>query len=309
MEATISLPNFAIFVNREKHTMKWNFQNMAYGSDTGQTLDLILPKQKVAQAIVYIHGGAYLVGDKTEYPSFLADYTEDTVFAAINYRLVQDNNNVRMNDILSDVDAALSKKTELSGMSGVSIKGFILVGHSAGGQIGLLYGYKYHTKTKITACVSMAGPTDFTDDVGWSKMAMWGDDLETRLSFLSQVGSRLTGHAIKLTQSDWTKQKNYSEFRKHVLEISSITYVSETETVPPTLLVHARDDNQVPYSNAVRLRTALHNASIPHRLLTPTGSGNSHMLGGEVYTDYSPFIFRDQAWVEEAKKWIEQFIY
>ena len=167
----------------------------------------------------------------------------------------------------------------------------------------------HHEKSNIAACVSLAGPTDFTDDVGWSGMAMWGDDLKTKLSFLSQVGSRLTGHAIVLKQSDWTRQKDYSEFRKHVLEISPITYVSETGTVPPTLLVHARDDNQVPYSNAVKLKTVLADASIPHQLLTPTDSGNSHMLGGVVYTDHSPIIFRNQSWVGEAKKWIEQFLH
>ena len=72
--------------------MKWDFQKIAYGPDTSQNLDLIIPKEKSAHAIVYIHGGAYLVGDKTEYPSFLADYSKDTVFATINYRLVQENN-------------------------------------------------------------------------------------------------------------------------------------------------------------------------------------------------------------------------
>ena len=76
----------------------------------------------------------------------------------------------------------------------------------------------------------------------------------------------------------------------------------------PTLLVHARSDDQVPYSNAVRLQTALYHASIPHRLLTPAGNGNSHMLGGIVYANNSPVIFMNQIWVDEARKWLETYV-
>ena len=40
--------------------MKWFFQNMAYGPDRSQNLDIKIPMEKTAQAIVYIHGDAVL---------------------------------------------------------------------------------------------------------------------------------------------------------------------------------------------------------------------------------------------------------
>jgi acetyl esterase/lipase len=285
--------------------IKWNFQNVAYGYEPNQKLDLSIPKVKAANVIVYIHGGAFLVGNKLQYPSFLSNFSENTIISSIDYRLLNDNNDVHMADILSDINNALMKIIELAA-NDVVVKNFILIGHSAGGHIGLLYSYKYFSeKIKIAACISLAGPTDFTDDGGWSSMRMWGDNLQARLSFLSQMGSKLTGFPIGLTQADWTKQKNYSEFKKQIMDISPVTFVSGR--IPPTLIVHARSDDQVPYSNAVRLKSALINASVPHKLITPAGNGNNHMLGGIIFKENSPVIFENQPWVIEVSKWIETF--
>lgn len=289
--------------------MKWNFENAAYGTDENQKLDIIIPNENSAHAVVYIHGGAYLFGNKLEYPSFLIDYSKQNIFATINYRLINENNAFQMKDILSDVKTALEKIIEISNSNGIDVKDFILAGHSAGGQIGLLYGYKFlEEKIKIAACISLAGPTDFSDDVGWSSMAMWGEDIQTRLAFLSQIGSKLTGNKIELKQYDWTKQKNYSEIKPYITEVSPIAYVTKKKKIPPTLLVHARSDNQVPYSNALRLKAALDNALIPNKLITAAGIADSHMLGGVCYTEKTPFVFNNQSWVTEAKKWLEKYL-
>ena len=288
------------------HPLTWDFQDLPYGDDPCQTLDIVFPKVKTACAFVYIHGGAYLIGDKSQYPSFLTDYYERNVIAAINYRIIHPDNNITMQDILSDLNSALLKIITMSKANGVYIKDFILIGHSAGGHIALLYAYKdFHENIKISACISLSGPTDFTDDLGWSSMTMWGEDIEKRLLFFSEMASRLTGHSIVLTQSDWTKQSNYLDFRKYILEISPINYVPKRSNIPPTLLVHARSDNQVPYSNAIRLKMALDHASVPNKLITPTGSANSHMLGGVVYADNSPLFIRNQRWVREMQEWLE----
>ena len=293
----------------EPYPIRWNFRDMAYGPDPNQKIDVKIPKKKDVHAIIYIHGGAYLVGNKFEYPSFLADYSENNLIASIDYRLINENNQLSMQDILIDINSAIMKIIELSNSYNCVIKDFLLIGHSAGGHIALLYGYKNMQKEiKITACISLAGPTDFTDDSAWSSMTMWGENLETRLSFLSQLGSRLTGHLIELTQSDWTNQKDFPAVRKYVTDISPITYVSQNSKIPPTLLIHARNDDQVPYSNSVRLKSALHRYSIPGKLITPSGNADSHMLGGTILTENSPIYFGDQKWVKEAKKWMEKYL-
>jgi len=285
-----------------------HFRNLPYGSDTSQRFDIICKGNNV-HAVVYIHGGAYFTGNKDEYPSFLTDYSENYLFASINYRVINTENTIHMGSIISDVNDALEKIQEFSKVNGVNIKDFILVGHSAGGHIALLYGYKYFQKNKhikIAACISLAGPTDFTDDSGWSSMTMWGNNVEERLAFLSWMGTRLTRHTITLKQHNWTKQADYPEFKKYIMEISPIAYVSND--IPPTLLVHARNDDQVPFSNAIRLKTMLERTSVPHKLITPEGSGDNHMLGGKILAENKPIIFTAQSWVKEAKEWMELYL-
>ena len=288
------------------------FQNVAYGVDENQKIGIIIPQKENVHAIVYIHGGAYLAGDKSQYPSFLLDYSKCNICATINYRLLNTDNNVQMTDILSDVNDALEKIIELSDENNVNIQDFILVGHSAGGHIGLLYGYEYFQKNEkinIVACISLAGPTDFTDDFGWSSMKIWNKEINGGLSFFSQIGTKLTGHTIELTQNNWTKQTDYCTFEKYIVDISPIMYVKhKTGNVPPTLLIYARSDDQVPYSNAVRLIRALDHTSVPHKLITPTGRENNHMLGGEIIANNMPITFKEQIWVIQAKKWIEKYL-
>ena len=71
--------------------LKWNYRDIKYGPDANQDLDIIIPNRKIVHAIVYIHGGAYYLGDKYIFPSFLADYSERCILATINYRLFSDN--------------------------------------------------------------------------------------------------------------------------------------------------------------------------------------------------------------------------
>jgi acetyl esterase/lipase len=285
------------------------FINVAYGHIINQKFDIVIPKQREAHVIVYIHGGAYLTGNKLQYPSFLAEYIKNTVVASIDYRVLDNNNHIHMDDILSDIINALNKIIELTNFNDTKIKNIILIGHSAGGHIGLLYAYKYfQDNIKINACISLAGPTDFTDDLGWSSMTMWGNNLGERLSFLSQMGSKLTGHEISLKQMNWSKQRNYSEFKKHIEEISPIIYISKEKRIPPTLLVHARADDQVPYSNSIRLKRKLDLFGVPNKLITPAGTANSHMLGGEIDSYDAPLIFENQTWVNEANKWLETYL-
>jgi hypothetical protein len=52
----------------------------------------------------------------------------------------------------------------------------------------------------------------------------------------------------------------------------------------------------------------LDGTSTPHKLITPAGDANSHMLGGEVFPGIEPIIFMNQPWITEAKKWLEGYL-
>ncbi|GHT82398.1 hypothetical protein FACS189467_7600 [Bacteroidia bacterium] len=49
-------------------------KNLPYGTDARQKLDISIPSgMSAAPAIVYIHGGSYIAGDKSSIASFLDD--------------------------------------------------------------------------------------------------------------------------------------------------------------------------------------------------------------------------------------------
>ncbi|GMO52790.1 MAG: hypothetical protein Ta2G_10780 [Termitinemataceae bacterium] len=291
-------------------------QTVLYGLDERQTLTIRIPQKKAAHAIVYIHGGFYYAGNRLWYPDFLADYAEDTVFATIDYRLISiANNTIHLDDMLADVDSALAKISILANEHDVSITDFILVGHSAGAHIALLYGYKYFLENAdkqipIAACVSLAGPSDYTDDFGWSAMSYYGANLKDRLLQLSWLGSELVGTKINLVQYNWTAQNNYDEFKNYIESISPIMYVDKDKKLPPTLLVHGIDDSIVPYSNSVKLDAALNTTDVPHELITVTGTGNNHMLGGmpDRANAITPIRYKNEPWVDDAKVWLESYL-
>ena len=144
------------------YKIDWNYPDILYGYDIHQKFDMICHKENV-HAIVYIHGGGYFTGNKSQYPSFLANYSEKYLIASIDYQLIQKDNKIHIGYFLYDIHSALLKILEISNANGINIKDFILIGHSAGGHIGLLYCCNYldiNENIKIAACISLAGPTN-----------------------------------------------------------------------------------------------------------------------------------------------------
>jgi acetyl esterase/lipase len=298
-------------------SVRWTLKETPYGNETPQTMNIALPReQKAVHAIVYIHGGFYFSGSKWWYPVFLADFAENNIVASIDYRLLSGKENtITINEMLSDVHNALGRIQSIAEENGIVIKDFILAGHSSGAHLALLYAYKYLQENpsggvKIAACVSLSGPTDYTDDFGWSSMPVYGPTLEQRLQTMSWIGTGLTGRAMELTRYDWTGQKNYAEYEPHIRSISPVTYVNGGGAIPPTLLVHGIDDRCVPYGNSIKLKAALDRYGVPNKLITPSGKGNNHMLGGRPNRTNAarPIRYGKAAWVAEAKEWISRYV-
>jgi len=296
-----------------------NFPEIIYGPDLKQRINLTMPKNKSdAYAIVFFHGGGFSGGDKLSYPLFLREFAENNnIFATIGYRLIKKGlmgteSAITMNDIIADVDAAIMKIYDVSKEQGINIKGVILTGHSAGGHIALQYGYQYFNENdnreiKIIACISMAGSTDLTD-IFWPAMSHWGENLDKRFQSHSWRITELTGYPIVIDQYNWTEQDNWNEYQGYLEAISPITYAKINQKLPPALLVHALDDMCVPYSNSFKLAEALNGASIQNKLITVTGSGNSHFLGGKMKKLLTPYRFSNQTWVNETIAWIQAFL-
>lgn len=232
------------------------FENISYGNNERNVLDLYIPEDASGDLglVLYIHGGAWVSGDKESYKN-TAQYASEGLGiagATINYRYLSET--TTMSDIVDDIDAALTKIKAIGTENGVNINKVILGGHSAGGHLSLLYAYSRKDTAPITpvAVIDQSGPTDFTDDAFFSSSNALGTD------YLEQLISWSLGKTVTAEQID--------EFSAELNVISPVHYV-DADTVP-TIICHGDHDSIVPYSNAVRLDAKLTEYGVKHDFIT-----------------------------------------
>lgn len=100
-------------------------------------LDLYLPRNhREAPLVVFIHGGAFMAGDRSDYASAGAALAaEDVAVAVPSYRLYPEAD---ARGATSDVAAAIAWLLRHGSAYGLDTSGVIVAGHSAGGQIAAL---------------------------------------------------------------------------------------------------------------------------------------------------------------------------
>jgi acetyl esterase/lipase len=112
-------------------------KDIAYGTDEKQKLDVYSPKDaKGRPVVVYIHGGEWTKGDKSEVSYKPKFFTENgIVFASMNYRL---SPAAKHPAHVSDVAAAVRWLTDHVAEYGGDPKKMVLMGHSAGCHLVVL---------------------------------------------------------------------------------------------------------------------------------------------------------------------------
>jgi glycerophosphoryl diester phosphodiesterase len=131
-------------------------------------LDVYYPKQyDSAKVIVYIHGGSWVAGDKSEFPERLIDELvgkRKYIVVAINYRLAKKGNN-KFPSQMEDVTSAMQFLTTAAKKFNFNAYEIALMGASSGAHMALLYAFGYDDKKQIKTIVDYWGPTDFTDSL------------------------------------------------------------------------------------------------------------------------------------------------
>ena len=88
-----------------------SYENLSYGDDERQKMNLHIPKEKTGEVgmMLFIHGGAWVAGDKSAYDSTLVDWCSGRGYVAcsINYRYA--NISTYVGDIMNDITAAMIK--------------------------------------------------------------------------------------------------------------------------------------------------------------------------------------------------------
>jgi len=241
------------------------FLDMSYGTHERQVVDLCIPYDASGDIgmVLFIHGGAWIAGDKESYTSGM-NYGASNLgiaTASLNYRYLSED--VDIIDILDDIDAALAKVKQKGAEVGVNINKVLLTGDSAGGHLSLLYAYARKATAPVTpvAVISNSGPTDLYDDNFYHNNAL-GDT-----AAISDLMSKACGKRFDYADKASAMNELY--------RVSPVAYVSAD--CVPTVINHGDSDSIVPFSNAQTLDALLTQYGVEHVLNVYKGA--DHDLG------------------------------
>lgn len=241
------------------------FLNMAYGTHERQVVDLCVPNDASGDLglVLFIHGGAWIAGDKEAYAGGM-NYGASNLgiaTASLNYRYISED--VDIFDILDDIDAALAEIKEKGAEVGVNINKVLLTGDSAGAHLSLLYAYARKNTAPVApiAVISNSGPTDLYDDNFYHNNAL-GDE-----AVICDLMSKACGQRFTYETKESAKAALYS--------VSPVAYVSAD--CVPTVINHGTADSIVPFSNAQTLDALLTQYGVEHVLNVYDGA--DHDLG------------------------------
>ena len=232
------------------------------GGHERQKLDLYLPQQGEGSAalplIVWVHGGAWLGGNKNSCPA--AQFLKDGFAAAsINYRLSQ---HAIFPAQIEDCKAAIRFLRANAGKYNIDPNHIGVWGASAGGHLVALLGTtgdvndfdkgpNLQFSSKVQAVCDFFGPTDFT------KMSAFESIMDHDVPDAPEA--KLIGGPVQ-------------ENKEACKRANPITYISKND--PPFLICHGDKDNLVPINQSVLLYEALKKAGVDVTFHTVEGGGH-----------------------------------
>jgi acetyl esterase/lipase len=246
------------------------FRDLEYvpGGGRARSLDLYLPEKsdRPLPLVIWVHGGAFLGGDKSPCPAVRL-VPLGYAAASVNYRL---SGEARFPAQIEDCKAAVRWLRAHASERGLDPERFGAWGSSAGGHLVAMLGTAGDVKdlegdggnpkvsSRVRAVCDFFGPTDFLqmDAHRVSADAQVHDAPDS-------PESKLVGGAI---------QDNPEKVRR----ANPITYVTADD--PPFLILHGDRDPLVPHHQSVLLAEALRKAGVEVTFETVRGAG--HGFGG-----------------------------
>ncbi len=172
----------------------------------------------------------------------------DIACATFNYRYASILYDIHHPDLPDDIKLAVEFIVSKSYDWDISSDRFGLVGHSAGGHLSLITSYTLNNQ-KIKACASWAGPVNFTDTDQLS-VVLAKETFETYMGF-------------PLNSSSDT-----------LLYQQASPYFTVQSTSIPTLMIHATQDDGVPYSTAQNMEHKLIESGVIFKFVTLQGANH-----------------------------------
>ena len=243
--------------------------------------------------VVWLHGGALIMGSRNGVPKQLRELAEEHGFVVVSldYRLAPE---AKLPDIIEDLKDGL-KWVRNSGPERFDAdpSRMVVAGASAGGYLALMSGVT--TVPPPSAIVSYWGFGDVDGD--WTtkpseayrkgklieKEDAWaGVGGQVRTSTNQANGRGRAAFFLYLKQTgQWLSAVNGFDpesDRERIAPFCPIRNVSPE--YPPTLFLHGTADNDVPVEQSIAMARALKRHGVAHELITIEGGGHS-LWGGD----------------------------
>lgn len=251
-----------------------------------QKMDIYLPAGKTTtDAILFIHGGGWMIGDKNFYTEGCKSIQELGFAAAtMNHRFLNwfTNGNTCEN-MMNDINSALAKLKAMAAEQGITIKSVALMGASSGAHLAMQYSYTRYTSAPlpIAFCVSQVGPADFLDPD-----YVYAGDEQGLWAGMRQMALMLAG----LRPAEWGAANVPEGYLQYEKELKSVSPYHQIKAgVPPTLLAYGGADPYIPPNQGIKLYNKLQECGVDTDLFYHENSG--HFLGNEADKEVSEAFF------------------
>ena len=241
--------------------------------------DLYLPanldKSKPVKVILYIHGGSFNSGSKSDGEAWCKFYTsKGYVCASMDYTLQRMYSEANLNLMNEEVYNCVSCINDYLNKLGYTADGMATCGLSAGGTLALNYAYTHATDSAIPVkfVFETCGPVAFEpSDWGYLKKANF-------LSTDAQFVTLMTGESC-----DKSMMKS-GEYRKLLDKISPCALVTKDSV--PTLFAYGAKDHLVPKKLKYLLIEALEKNNVTYDYVELPHSNHGMYNDPEAYQEF-----------------------
>ncbi|MBO4915353.1 MAG: alpha/beta hydrolase [Oscillospiraceae bacterium] len=241
--------------------IKRKYMDVPYGDDCMQALNIYLPNEGEGPfpTIIYVHGGAWSVGDKSDsqIATFIPGLSRGYAVVSVGYRLLPD---VHYPENLFDIKAALRWCADNGAKYMLDTDRVALTGASAGAQLALMAiftqgvpafeGAPLGSVCNIRAVVDQFAPTDFRN--------MRRDFDESGYDRVEKLRPGAPGAANALLGFNADDSLRMFAFASPIYSVH--------KDIPPVLILHGQYDSKVPYQQSVRLAEKIKAIAGPDRV-------------------------------------------
>lgn len=229
-------------------------------------LDLHTPQAASSPLIVYVHGGAWRAGSKSDVPiARLLDH--GFAIASVDYRL---STQAAFPAQVHDIKAAIRFLRAKSGLFHIDSKRIAIIGSSAGGHLAALVGVTNgHTELEG----KVGEHLDQSSDVQCIVSLFGASNLQTILTQSTEFGLKMRVPALQLLLGGQPTEK--PDLAKLA---SPVAHLDKND--PPLLLIHGSADPQMPPEQSQEFAKAYEALKLPVEFITLPGSKHS---GKEFY--------------------------